>query len=238
MSVIKSDGREVPFDAQSLFDSTNEATASWHTHDQIRQVIRAVTDSLFGTSAVEPVASSRIGELVSQQLKRLNSVSHIRFALVFVGRTDRTASGDRGMADARAFRRWLGQEYAHLAREVPPARLSWVIKVRTGGRERFDRGKLKRTALIACKGRGVPDSVERLASDAANDVIEALGEQPIVTTGQITTELLRSLRARDDIAYLRYASTVKQFSSVLDYEAEALALETQRRSAASRANQV
>jgi transcriptional regulator NrdR family protein len=104
-----------------------------------------------------------------------------------------------------------------------------VVKVRKGTRERFDRDKLKIAASIACKGRGSTEDVDRLSSDVANDVVAAIGSQPIVTTGQISAEVLRSLRDRDDIAYLRYASTVKRFATVLDYKAEALALETERR---------
>jgi transcriptional regulator NrdR family protein len=62
--------------------------------------------------------------------------------------------------------------------------------------------------------------------------MRALAGQPIVTTGQLTSEMLKALRAADDIAYLRYASVAKQFSSEGDYEAEALSLANERRSSA------
>jgi len=52
----------------------------------------------------------------------------------------------------------------------------------------------------------------------------ALGDQPLVTSGQIASEILESLRRRDQVAYLRFASTAKRFRSPEDYEAEATAL--------------
>lgn len=43
-------------------------------------------------------------------------------------------------------------------------------------------------------------------------------------TGQIAAEVMRILRKRNHIAYLRYASLVKSFKAPEDYEAEAVAL--------------
>jgi transcriptional repressor NrdR len=230
LDVRKRDGRLVSFDETSLFNSINQATAKWHTSPQITSVITEVVRALRPAGVNEPIETRRIGELVLEQLKRLNEVSQIRFGLVFAGRRDRA---EAGMKDARDVRRWLLEEYPRLAEERPLRNLSEVVKARTGKRERFDRDKIKTAATIAFKGRGTSEEIERVSSDVANNVMRALGDQPIVTSGQIAAEVLRSLRTRDDVAYLRYASTIKRFASPLDYESEALALETQARSAAA-----
>jgi transcriptional repressor NrdR len=94
-----------------------------------------------------------------------------------------------------------------------------------GRREPFDRGKLERSIGRAAKGRGAsPAAVHGLATEVAQDVLNELGEQPVVTAGQIASEILRSLRRRDHIGFLRYASTAKGYLSREDYEFEAVAL--------------
>jgi transcriptional regulator NrdR family protein len=70
--------------------------------------------------------------------------------------------------------------------------------------------------------------VHNLATEVADEVEAALGDQPIITTGQIAAEIMRSLRVQDPIAYLRYASAAKRYQSAGDYEAEALALRGSR----------
>jgi transcriptional repressor NrdR len=91
--------------------------------------------------------------------------------------------------------------------------------------EPFDRKRLERSIRLAAKGRGASDEeVAKIATDVAERVMEALGNQPIVTTGQLSAEVLRILRDLDHIAYLQAASTIKSFKSVEDYRAEAEAL--------------
>ena len=77
---------------------------------------------------------------------------------------------------------------------------------------------------MAAKGRNSKEVVEKLATAVAGDVEAALGDQPRITSGQIASEILRSLRRRDHIAYLRYASTAKRFRSPEDYENEVASL--------------
>ncbi len=228
MTVVKADGRQANFNADTLLASVDEATKGWHSPEQLLDIVRAVKDEIFRSPANVVITSSSIGQSVLRQLKHANAVSHIRFALAFVGRVDRV--GSHGMRDARDFRVWLIDEYPHLRRTMPPAPLSSVLKVRTNNRVPFDRDKLKASAKIACLGRGTDAEVDKLASRATNAVMRALGTQPIVTTGQLIAEMLKALRSLDDIAYLRYASIVKQFSTESDYDAEALSLANERRS--------
>lgn len=236
LMVEKRDGRKVAFDRGSLYRSIAEATPGWHTDEQIQELIDAVASELHRTSKPgEAVPSAVVGELVARRLRELSVASHIRFALAYEGRRAGSGPGRlSGWRDARDVRQWLLGEYPQLEDYRPAGPLTDVVKVRKRVRKRFDRTELKRTTAIACKGRGTNAEVERLASDVANDVEAALGDQPIVTTGQISAEVLRSLRKRDDIAYLRYASVIKQFDSVFDYEAEAYALANNRRRHASR----
>jgi transcriptional regulator NrdR family protein len=145
-----------------------------------------------------------IRDAVLTELKTLGQVSHIRYALAKLGRRGRD-----GFADARDFRRWLHQEYPSVRSDIPPAELSLVIDARTGNRERFSRDRVKESALAALAGRGNAAQLDRHASNITNEVVAALITQPVVTTGQVTSELLRALRRWDDIGYLRFAGERK-----------------------------
>ncbi len=119
--------------------------------------------------------------------------------------------------------RWLHEDYPELEFYDPPARLRTVVK-RNGDRQSFSRKKLEQSIGYSSKGRGTRQQVYKLAQLVASDVEAALGDQAMVTSGQIASEILRSLRQRDHVAYLRFASTAKRFASPQDYEAEAVGL--------------
>lgn len=230
VSVVKRDGRVVAFNRRSVFKSLREATTGWVSPDELDHIIDYVLDKAQVRATGEPVSSARIGALVLERLQAVNAVSHIRFALAYFGRRDRTGQGDhQGWTDARDVRAWLQQEYPQLLHELVPAELSTVVKPKTGVRERFRRDTLKSSIAIAYKGRLPEGELDRLVSNVANEVEAALAGQPIVTTGQISAEVLRTLRRNDDIAYLRYASSVKTYLGASDYDAEAEALARERR---------
>lgn len=230
ISVIKRDGRIVAFNRQSLFESLREATTGWVGPDELDRIIDYVLDKAYVSGKGQAVSSAQIGALVLERLRAVNAVSHIRFALAYFGRRDRTGQGDhQGWADARDVREWLQREYTQLLHELVPAELSTVVKAKSGVRERFRRDTLKNSIAIAYKGRLPDGESDRRVSDVANEVEIALAGQPIVTTGQISAEVLRCLRRKDDIAYLRYASSVKTYLGASDYDAEAEALARERR---------
>jgi len=77
-----------------------------------------------------------------------------------------------------------------------------VVK-RNGPREPFDRPKLEHGIVEAAAGRWTAERpVWRLAMDVAVEVERALGDQPVVTSGQIAAEVMRNLRHHEPVAHL------------------------------------
>jgi transcriptional repressor NrdR len=222
MRVRKSDGRIVPFSREQIRRSVVKASVRPYHADRLDSLIDGVVSDLYGESRIRPVETNEIGEAVLRHLKEVDEVTQIRFALVHAGRLDRLHRED-GWTDARDVRRWLRAQYPEVEHKRPPGRLTRVVK-RDGRREPYSRSKLERSIGVASKGRGNTAEVRRLATDVAADVEAELDDQPLVTSGQLASEILRLLRRRDHIAFLRYASTAKGYVSPDDYDSEAASL--------------
>ena len=85
-----------------------------------------------------------------------------------------------------------------------------------GGREPFDRDKIKRGLARACWKRPVTEEeIERVVA-ALEGVIhgEYEGEVPSPVIGERLMELLRDL---DQVAYVRFASVYREFKDVRDF---------------------
>ena len=222
LRVRKSDGRVVAFSRRAILTSLIEAAVRKYDPDRLNQLVDGVIADIYPTAEGGVVPSSVVGEAVLRHFRQFDEVSHIRFALVHIGRQDRS-DGQPGWKDVNDVRRWLAEQYPQIRSYRPPTRLTEVVK-RDGTYQPLDVAKLQRSIGIAAKGRGSHDDVDALAATVARDVEDALGDQPTVTSGQISAEILRSLRSRDNIAYLRFASTTKRFRGPEDYESEAAAL--------------
>lgn len=97
-----------------------------------------------------------------------------------------------------------------------------VIK-RNGVTESFSRDKVIRGVRRACQGRAVDeDSLRRLAQQV-EDKVRAGGVSEI-PAHEIGLAILGPLQDLDEVAYLRFASVYKQFSSAADFEREIIAL--------------
>ena len=96
--------------------------------------------------------------------------------------------------------------------------LPLVVVKRSGAKEPFDRTKIVSGVLAAAKGRPVtPDQVEVLASDVEDRMrLEGLE----VSVAQVGTAVLESLRAIDEVAYMRFASVYKGFDAADDFQRE------------------
>jgi len=81
--VIKKDGRREKFEREKLrrgiIRSCGKTTVS---ADQIEKIINLVTEEIKQQSSTE-VESRMIGNLVAQQLKKIDKIAYIRFASVF-----------------------------------------------------------------------------------------------------------------------------------------------------------
>lgn len=86
-----------------------------------------------------------------------------------------------------------------------------------GGREGFDRDKLARSVVIACRKRPIdPARIERMVSGIQRQ-LETSGDAEIATDtiGAMVMEALKSL---DSVAYIRFASVYKDFNAAVDFE--------------------
>jgi transcriptional repressor NrdR len=109
-----------------------------------------------------------------------------------------------------------GRRYTTYERveEVP-----FVVLKRTGQREPFERSKVVAGMRAAAKNRPIdPGDLQRIAAELE----EALRlEGPEVTSQQVGLAVLEALRARDQVAYLRFASVYKGFNDARDFQREA-----------------
>ena len=93
-----------------------------------------------------------------------------------------------------------------------------VVK-RSGVTEPFSRDKVVRGVARACQGRPVdPDAIALLAHKV-EETVRASGTAE-VPSQDVGMAILGPLRELDAVAYLRFASVYRNFSSVADFEAE------------------
>jgi transcriptional repressor NrdR len=82
-AVVKKDGRRIDYENIKLRASLNLALRKRPVStEQIDSAIERIEEKLLATPARE-VQSSRIGELVMRELKKLDKVAYIRFASVY-----------------------------------------------------------------------------------------------------------------------------------------------------------
>lgn len=82
-SVVKKDGRRADFDPAKLRASMQLALRKRPVSvEQIDAAINRIEEKLLGSGARE-IASTRLGELVMRELKRIDKVAYVRFASVY-----------------------------------------------------------------------------------------------------------------------------------------------------------
>ncbi len=225
LQVQKSDGGVELFDRNKVRRGIIKAAVRQHHADQLLEVIESIVLAVHKAATNERVSSRDVSDVVLSHLKDFDPVTHVRYALTQLGRRDQRPGGRNGWKGVKEFRRWLESEYPEAtARSHASARIAVVVK-KDGRREPFDIRKLERSIGVASKGRGPSDgSVRDLATRLAESVEHELSHQTVVTSGQLAAEILRGLRSLDPLAAIRFASTMKRFVSVEDYEIEALGL--------------
>jgi transcriptional repressor NrdR len=93
-----------------------------------------------------------------------------------------------------------------------------VVK-RSGATESFDREKAIAGVRKACKGRPVSEDDLACLGQTVEDALRNEGAAE-VPAHEIGMAILGPLRALDPVAYLRFASVYKAFSSADDFEDE------------------
>ncbi|MGB3483936.1 MAG: transcriptional regulator NrdR [Mycobacterium sp.] len=101
-----------------------------------------------------------------------------------------------------------------------------VVK-RSGVTEPFSREKVMRGVRRACQGRHVAEDALHLLAQQVEDTIRAAGS-PEVPSNEVGLAILGPLRELDEVAYLRFASVYRSFSSAEDFEQEIRSLREHR----------
>jgi transcriptional repressor NrdR len=110
--VVKRDGSRVPFDGRKLRAGIMRAVEKRPiSTEQIEAAVSRINRSLMGSGEGE-VSSGRIGELVMDELRRLDQVAYVRFASVY-----------RKFEDVAAFREEIERLERHPSPEAHRAQL-------------------------------------------------------------------------------------------------------------------
>lgn len=93
-----------------------------------------------------------------------------------------------------------------------------VVK-RSGVTEPFSRDKVVRGVSRACQGRPVDEDELAQLAQRVEETIRATGCAEI-PSHEVGLAILGPLRDLDEVAYLRFASVYRSFSSIEDFEKE------------------
>ncbi|MGH3812506.1 MAG: transcriptional regulator NrdR [Pseudonocardiaceae bacterium] len=93
-----------------------------------------------------------------------------------------------------------------------------VVK-RSGVTEPFSRDKVVRGVRRACQGRPVDEDALAQLAHRVEEAIRSLGSAE-VPSQEVGLAILGPLRDLDEVAYLRFASVYRSFSSIEDFEKE------------------
>ncbi len=98
LTVLKTDGRRVPFDREKLARSIRIALRKRPVdEDRIERIVNGIQRKL-EVEADSEVTSRQIGEIVMESLRAVDQVAYVRFASVY-----------RNFGEAKDFRAFLGE---------------------------------------------------------------------------------------------------------------------------------
>jgi transcriptional repressor NrdR len=98
ITVLKTDGRRVPFDREKLARSIRIALRKRPVdEDRVERIVNGIQRKL-ETEADAEVTSRQIGEIVMEALRAVDQVAYVRFASVY-----------RNFGEAQDFRAFLGE---------------------------------------------------------------------------------------------------------------------------------
>ena len=98
ITVLKTDGRRVPFDREKLARSIRIALRKRPVdEDRVERIVNGIQRRL-ETEADSEVTSRQIGEIVMEALRAVDQVAYVRFASVY-----------RNFGEAKDFRAFLGE---------------------------------------------------------------------------------------------------------------------------------
>jgi transcriptional repressor NrdR len=110
------------------------------------------------------------------------------------------------------------------------------VAKRDGTSEPFDRRKLLRSVQLACAKRPIPLSDIEALVDDVEDELAQLGQDE-VESRVIGEVVMERLKARDNVAYVRFASVYRNFQDLDEFYEELRDLRVRRARAAMNENQ-
>jgi transcriptional repressor NrdR len=92
-----------------------------------------------------------------------------------------------------------------------------MVQKRTGERQPFDRGKIRRGLDIACRKRGIPsDTLDRLVTQIETWA-STRGERE-VSSEALGERIMHHLYVIDQVAYVRFVSVYRSFETIAEFE--------------------
>jgi transcriptional repressor NrdR len=83
LTVVKNDGRRVPWDRQKILDGLERACFKRPVpEEELLRIVEEVEEESFATHDRE-VPTSAIGQMVADRLRRIDQVAYVRFASVY-----------------------------------------------------------------------------------------------------------------------------------------------------------
>lgn len=182
-----------------------------------------------GEPSAAPTKTAVAGLNVAQVLSEKKSIADGKGAVMhcpFCRHPDSRVVDSREADEGQAIRRRRScPECGRRFTTVETAILA-VVK-RSGVTEPFSREKVMRGVRRACQGRHVAEDALHLLAQQVEDTIRAAGS-PEVPSNEVGLAILGPLRELDEVAYLRFASVYRSFSSAEDFEQEIRSLREHR----------
>lgn len=94
--------------------------------------------------------------------------------------------------------------------------LQTIVTKKDGSKELFDRNKLLSGLLKACQKR--PVNAEEIVADIEAELQNSLSSE--ITTVEIGEMVMKHLKERDEVAYVRFASVYREFKDIETFLSE------------------
>lgn len=91
-----------------------------------------------------------------------------------------------------------------------------IVVKKNGTKEMFDRNKLLSGLLKACQKR--PVNAEEIVNEIENELQNSLSHE--ISTNEIGEIVMRKLKERDEVAYVRFASVYREFKDIETFLSE------------------
>ena len=144
----------------------------------------------------------------------------------FCRHLDSRVVDSREMDDGGAIRRRRSCQSCGRRFTTVESAILQVVK-RTGVTEPFSRAKVVAGVRKACQGRPVGEDDLALLAHRVEEEIRADGRAEVASDA-VGRAILGPLRALDEVAYLRFASVYRAFTSLEDFESEIEQLRVRR----------